>query len=333
MIQLGAVKGKEPVIDALARSLSANRVAHAYLFEGPEGCGRRTTALALIQVLFCRQPVDENACGSCPSCRKLATGNHPDLQFLSPLPDKRDISIEQVRELQQVLSLRPYEATRKACLIEPADRMNEKSANALLKTLEEPPGHAIIILLTTQADLLLATIRSRCQHLRFSPLQDQVIEELMQQNGFEPTLAAKLAPLAEGSIERALTLDGESDEARRHELLTCLAQTDTGQINTIFDAAESLSSSREETLVLCTLLVSLVRDLLLLRTVGQTGIANRFLTAELTAEASRFTSDAIMAALELVLATRRAIQGNANPKLALEHLLLGYDQLRKGSMK
>lgn len=333
MIQLGAVKGQERVIDALTRSLSANRVAHAYLFEGPEGCGRRITALALIQVLFCRQPVDENACGSCPSCRKLATGNHPDLQLLSPLPDKRDISIEQVRELQQVLSLRPYEATRKACLIEPADRMNEKSANALLKTLEEPPGHAIIILLTTQADLLLATIRSRCQHLRFSPLQDQVIEELMQQNGFEPALAAKLAPLAEGSIERALTLDGEGDEARRHELLTCLAQTDTGQINTIFDAAESLSSSREETLVLCTLLVSLVRDLLLLRTVGQTGIANRFLTAELTAEASRFTSNAIMAALELVLATRRAIQGNANPKLALEHLLLGYDQLRKGSMK
>lgn len=329
-MQLANVKGQERVVDALTRSLKANRVAHAYLFEGPEGCGRRTTALALIQVLFCTQPINGDACGSCTSCRKLATGNHPDLQFLSPLPDKRDISIEQVRELQQVLSLRPYEATRKACLIEPADRMNEKSANALLKTLEEPPGHAIIILLTTQADLLLATIRSRCQHLRFSPLQDQVIEELMRQNGIEPTLAAELAPLAEGSMERALTLESEGDEAKRRELLACLAQANTRQISTIFDTAESLSSGREETLALCTLLISLVRDLLVLRTIGQAGIANRFLTAELAAEAARFSPENIMTALELVLTTRRAIQGNANPKLAMEHLLLGYDRLRKG---
>lgn len=329
-MQLANVKGQERVVDALTRSLKANRVAHAYLFEGPEGCGRRTTALALIQVLFCTQPIHGDACGSCTSCRKLATGNHPDLQFLSPLPDKRDINIEQVRELQQVLSLRPYEATRKACLIEPADRMNEKSANALLKTLEEPPGHAIIILLTTQADLLLATIRSRCQHLRFSPLQDQVIEELMRQNGIEPTLAAELAPLAEGSMERALTLESEGDEAKRRELLACLAQANTRQISTIFDTAESLSSGREETLALCTLLISLVRDLLVLRTIGQAGIANRFLTAELAAEAARFSPENIMTALELVLTTRRAIQGNANPKLAMEHLLLGYDRLRKG---
>ncbi|NJD37810.1 MAG: DNA polymerase III subunit delta' [Geobacter sp.] len=329
-MQLGTVKGQERIVNALTRSLAANRVAHAYLFEGPEGCGRRTTALALIQVLFCTQPVNGDACGSCPSCRKLATGNHPDLQLLSPLPDKRDISIEQIRELQQVLSLRPYEATRKACLIEPAARMNEKSANALLKTLEEPPGHAIIILLTTQADLLLATIRSRCQHLRFSPLQDQVIEELMQLNGFEPALAAELAPLAEGSMERALTLESEGDESKRRELLACLAQADARQISTIFDAAESLSSGREETLILCTLLISLVRDLLLLRTVGQSGVTNRFLAAELSAEAVRFSPENIMAALELVLNTRRVVQGNANPKLALEHLLLGYDRLRKG---
>lgn len=329
-MQLGAVKGQQRVIDALTRSLAANRIAHAYLFEGPVGCGRRTTALSLIQVLFCIQPVGGNACGSCPSCRKLATGNHPDLQLLSPLPDKRDISIEQIRELQQVLSLRPYEANRKACLIEPADRMNEKSANALLKTLEEPPGHAIIILLTTQADLLLATIRSRCQHLRFSPLQDQVIEMLMVQNGVEPALAAELAPLAEGNMERALSLDGDGDETKRRELMACLVQADTRQISTIFDTAESLSSGREESLALCTLLVSLIRDMLLLRTVDQSGIANRFLTAELTTEADRFSPDSIMEALELVLTTRRAIQGNANPKLALEHLLLGYDRLRKG---
>lgn len=99
-MQLREIKGQHRVIDALTRSLQANRVAHAYLFEGPDGCGRRSTALALIQALFCSRPIEGDSCGVCSSCRKLSAGNHPDLQFLAPLPDKRDISIEQVRELQ-----------------------------------------------------------------------------------------------------------------------------------------------------------------------------------------------------------------------------------------
>lgn len=330
-MSLSVIKGQDRVLDALKRSIAANRVAHAYLFEGPDGCGRRTTALALMQALFCKEPLDGgDACGNCSSCRKLASGNHPDLHLLSPLPDKRDISIEQIRELQQQLSLRPFEAKRKACLIEPAERMNEKSANALLKTLEEPPGHAIIILLSTQADLLLSTIRSRCQHLRFSPLDDSVVADLLIQQGMAPDKAQELAPLAEGSMERASTLDEESDAARRQELLAMLSKASSRQVATVFDAAESVAGGREETLSTFNLLLSLLRDLLLIRSCGQIGIANGFLSTELTAEASRFTPAGIMEALECCLETRRAIQGNANPKLALERFLLAYDRLRKG---
>ena len=300
------------------------------MFEGIDGCGRRTTALALIQTLFCGVPVAGDACGSCSSCRKFASGNHPDLHLLSPLPDKRDISIEQIRELQQQLSLRPFEATRKACLIEPAERMNEKSANALLKTLEEPPGHAIIILLTTQADLLLATIRSRCQHLRFSPLDDSTIAALLTNQGMDAAKAAVLAPLAEGSMERALSQEEESDENRRRELLAVLSHASSRQIASIFDAAEACSSGRDESLTTFNLLLSILRDLLLLRSAAEAGLANRFLSAELLAEASRFNPAGLMEALERALETRRAVQGNANPKLAFERFLLGYDRLRKG---
>lgn len=327
---LCAIKGQDRVIDALQRSIAANRVAHAYLFEGPDGCGRRTTALALIQALFCKEPVNGDACGSCSSCRKLASGNHPDLHLLSPLLDKRDISIEQIRELQQQLSLRPFEAKRKACLIEPAERMNEKSANALLKTLEEPPGHAIIILLSTQADLLLSTIRSRCQHLRFSPLDDSSVIELLVQQGMTSSKALELAPLAEGSMERAVALEEESDAMRRQELLVLLSKVSSKHIATVFDAAESVASGREETLLTFNLLISLLRDLLLICSCGQGGIANRFLNSELTAEASRFTPAGCMEALEHALEIRRAVQGNANSKLALERFLLTYDRLRKG---
>ncbi len=327
---LCAIKGQDRVIDALQRSITANRVAHAYLFEGPDGCGRRTTALALVQALFCKEPVNGDACGNCSSCRKLASGNHPDLHQLSPFPDKRDISIEQIRELQQQLFLRPFEAKRKACLIEPAERMNEKSANALLKTLEEPPGHAIIILLTPQADLLLSTIRSRCQHLRFSPLDDSSVTELLIQQGMPSSKALELAPLAEGSMERATELEDESDAVRRQELLAMLSKVSSRHIATVFDAAESVAGGREETLLTFNLLISLLRDLLLIRSCGQVGIANRFLNSELTAEAARFTPAGSMEALERALEIRRAVQGNANPKLALERFLLTYDRLRKG---
>ncbi len=327
-MKLAAILGQERVVDALRRSIAANRVAHAYLFEGPNGCGRRTTALALVQALFCGAPVAGDACGTCPSCRKLAAGHHPDLHLLEPLPDKRDIAIEQVRELQQVLSLRPYEASRKACLIYPAERMTVGAANSLLKTLEEPPGHAVIILLAAQTDLLLPTVRSRCQHLRFSPLDDRTVAALLEAQGMDRELAAKLAPLAQGSLERARDIDGEEDARRRSALLATLRAATPGRIATIFDASEELSGNREETTTLFDLLLSLIRDLLLLRTSGANGVVNHPLLEQLTAEAARFTPASMMETLELALETRRAVQGNVNPKLALDRFLLRYGSLR-----
>lgn len=330
-MKLSDVKGQSRVVDALKRSIAAKRVAHAYLFEGPDGCGRKTTALALVQSLFCKEPLDGDACGSCQSCRKFASGNHPDLHLLAPLPDKRDISIEQIRELQHALALRPFEANRKACLIEPAERMNEKSANALLKTLEEPPGHAIIILLTVQADTLLSTIRSRCQHLHFGALDDASVAALLIQHGMDAVKASEIASLAEGSMERAQDLEASSDGARRQELLELLSQASKKRISTIFDASELLSGGRDETVITFNLLISLVRDLLLVCSGSQVGLANRFLQPQLMAEAARFRPSEAITVLELALETRRAVTGNVNGKLALEHFLLGYDCLRKGA--
>jgi DNA polymerase-3 subunit delta' len=330
-MKLVEIKGQGRVIDALRRSIAANRVAHAYLFEGPDGCGKRTTALALMQALFCKEPQHGDACGSCPSCRKFVSGNHPDLHLLSPLPEKRDISIEQIRELQHALALRPFEAGRKACLIEPAERMNEKSANALLKTLEEPPGHAIIILLAVQADTLLSTIRSRCQHLHFSPLDDASVAALLIQQGVDTEKAFEMAALAEGSMERAHDLGETSDCTRRQELLELLSQVSTRRVGTLFDFAESLSTGRDEALAAFNLFVSLIRDLLLVCSAGQVGIANRFLQTQLDTEADRFTPTGAICALELALESRQAVLGNTNAKLAFEHFLLGYDGLRKGA--
>jgi len=222
----------------------------------------------------------------------------------------------------------PYEASRKACLIYPAERMTVGAANSLLKTLEEPPGHAVIILLAAQTDLLLPTVRSRCQHLRFSPLDDRTVAALLEAQGMDRELAAKLAPLAQGSLERARDIDGEEDARRRSALLATLRAATPGRIATIFDASEELSGNREETTTLFDLLLSLIRDLLLLRTSGANGVVNHPLLEQLTAEAARFTPASMMETLELALETRRAVQGNVNPKLALDRFLLRYGSLR-----
>lgn len=327
-MRFSEILGQDRVVDALRRSINTNRVAHAYLFEGIPGCGRRTTALALIATLFCQHAADGEACGECPSCRKLAAGNHPDLHLLQPLPDKRDISIEQVRELQQMLSLRPFEAARKACLIEPAERMSVGAANSLLKTLEEPPGHGLLILLTGQADLLLSTVRSRCQHLRFAPLDVADLTTLLIGQGMEPTSAAAVAPLATGSLEVARELDGEASAANRQSLLDALRQVRHQQIATVFDTSERLAGSRDETLELLHLVISLVRDMLLIRSAAADRIANGFLAERLCDEAERFLPPRLMEVLELALETRRAVQGNVNPKLALDRFLLRYSRLR-----
>lgn len=317
---LSDIVGHDRVVDVLRRSLKTGKTAHAYIFEGPAGCGRRTTALALIQALFCRGGGDD-ACGVCPACRKVALGSHGDIHLLEPLPDKRDISIAQLRDLQRDLAMRPYEAPRSACIIEPADRMNVSSANSFLKTLEEPPGHAVIILITENADMLLPTIRSRCQLLRFAPLSPEQVRLLLERGGMDADSAALLAPLADGSMQRAGELDNDALTSRRERLLRHLATLSPERVATIFDASEELSGSRDETLETVDMLISFSRDMLLLAA-GSEEIINTTLRPTLERFAGRLGLPGALKLAENVMETRRSVQRNANAKLALDTLFI-----------
>lgn len=312
--------GHERIVEVLRRSLRTGKTAHSYLFEGVPGCGRKKTALALIQALFCTSAADD-ACGVCPSCRKVAGGSHPDITLIAPLPDKRDISIDQLRELQRVLSLRPYEAPRKACIIEPAERMSVNAANSLLKTLEEPPGDALIILLTENAGMLLPTIRSRCQLIRFAPLPPEHVMTLLERSGISAGTASLLAPMSGGSMQRAIELDNEALAEKREAVLVRLGQMNINRIATVFDAAEALSGNRDETLELLDLLISFYRDALHLAA-GSAEIVNRTVRPAIEAIAGRTPLPRTLELLEAICETRRAVQRNANPKLALDHLFM-----------
>jgi DNA polymerase-3 subunit delta' len=314
------IMGHDRIIEVLRRSLRGGKTAHSYLFEGVPGCGRKKTALTLIQALFCTA-LQDDACGICPSCRKITGGNHPDIHHIAPLPDKRDISIDQLREMQHMLSLRPYEAPRKVCIIEPAERMSVNAANSLLKTLEEPPGNALIILLTENAGMLLSTVRSRCQLIRFAPLSPEHILVLLERSGMPPEAAALVAPMSGGSLQRALELDNEALAARREAVLTRVSQLSLNRIATVFDAAEELSGNRDATLELLDMLLSFFRDAVHLGA-GNGEIVNRSVRPAIESIAARRSLSGNLETLERIYSTRRDVQRNANPKLALDNLFM-----------
>ena len=314
------ILGHERIVEVFRRAIRSGKTSHSYLFEGSPGCGRRKTALALIQTLFCESGTDD-ACGTCPSCRKVMSGNHADIHRIEPLPDKRDISIDQLREMQRELALRPYEAPRKACILEPAERMSVNAANSLLKTLEEPPGNAIIILLTENADMLLPTIRSRCQLVRFAPLPPEHVRQLLEQSGMDASSAATLAQMAGGSMQRAQELDNESLTERRELLLKHLSNLNIDRIASVFDAAEELGGNRDNALETLDLLLSFTRDMIHL-SAGSNDIINTAIRPSLESLSTGLNLDRVLQLTGDVLETRRAVQRNANVKLALDHLFI-----------
>jgi DNA polymerase-3 subunit delta' len=310
--------GQERAVSVLRRSIGMERVAHAYLFTGIEGCGKQKTALAFVQAVFCGR---DEACGVCPSCRKLAAGQHPDLHILEA--DGAFIKIDQIRELQKELSYRPFEAPKKACIINGAEKLNLSSGNALLKTLEEPPGNALMILLTPQPSAVLQTIRSRCQLLAFQPLSAESIEERLLRDRFAPEAARVAATLSAGSLSRAMEIAADGALEGRGSFLSRVVALNPGEIAPLFAAAEECAADKEGLPGLLELLLSFLRDVLLYRSTPQ-ALANADLEQLIAKEAAQCSPQRVMALIEEVMNLRRLLSRNVNARLALEVFFLHF---------
>lgn len=313
------ILGHDKQKDILRRALGSGRLAHAYLFEGPEGIGKRLMALALARAVFC---LEGNGCGNCVACRKVDHNNHPDLHLLEP--DGSSIKIEQVRQLQKELSYRPLEAPKKFCLIEGADKMNPAAGNALLKTLEEPNGEALLILLTSRPERLLSTIRSRCQRLPFQRLQQGTIQTvLLEQLDLDPTEGHIIAALAEGSFKKALGKDRDLFLEQRRQLLKTLTGLSPAAILAIFEFAQHLVEDKERLQDILEIFQAFYRDLLLFRSgFGSGHLVNVDLLEKIQRQAERESTESLLNKLEALAAARRQLERNVNRQLAMEVLLM-----------
>ena len=308
-------------LETLRSALAHERLHHAYLFVGPEGVGKRTVAFALARAIHCSdRPSD--FCGQCANCARILAGNHPDVRVAGPLPDKKEISIQQIRAIEKELNFRSFSGGKKIAIIDPATLMSLAAQNALLKTLEEPPQNSVLILIAPNAGGLLPTLRSRCLRLSFGPVQRDSLAGFLTARGMNSEEAYFLAGLSGGSPGAALTIDRQEAREKRQLWRGMLSALGTGDYRAATETAEALSSSREETLKFLAWAETWYRDLLIHK-VAQTSpdLVNLDMRAQIEADAARVKPGHLLALMAQISAATAEIQRNFNRRMVLEHLL------------
>jgi len=325
-VSWGAIVGQPLAVRLLRQAVSGGKVAHAYLFVGPAGVGKRTVALELAKSLNCMVPLaDGGACDSCVSCRKISADpiTHPDVRVISP--EGRFIKTDQIRELQEEMYARPNEGRMRVAIIDGADRMNPESANRLLKLLEEPPGYAVLILLTHNLSGVLPTLISRCQVVNFPPLNPEDVAGVLRERfGLDAGQARLYSALSGGSIGRAVALSQDAGVAARRDHSCDLLQKLAGMDDlALIGQAELLDKEREHLDDWLDLTTAWLRDALIVAQTGSDQLAmNTDRMDVVRSLAGGLGAVNILNMLTAITEVRSNLQRNANSRLALDVLML-----------
>jgi DNA polymerase-3 subunit delta' len=316
--------GNERIKKLLQRAVAEARVGQSLLMAGPRGVGKYQFAVALAQALNCDRVMNGDACGHCVPCRKIAAGEHADVQTI--VKDGQFIKIDQMRSMSRDAQFRPYEGRHRVLIIDEADRMNLPSANSILKTLEEPPESTLIVLVTAKPYGLPETIRSRCQMLSFAPLPADEIDEHLRTRENKPADEARvLARLSRGSIGQALEIDLDEYREMRDtmlELVETLSLAD--DVTKLLAASEYLGRRLEKDGFedhLDTLMV-LLADLLHLKlNASEESLTNSDVVERLARVADKITIDRITLWADQIEQIFQALPRNINRQLAMDAML------------
>ena len=328
--------GHRRLIARLSRAVARDTVPPSMLFAGPEGVGKRRVATALAQALNCLQPTssadfEREACGTCAACRRIERGSHPDILVLEP-GDSGSIKIDPVREVIDRARFRPFEGRRRVVIIDHADALTDDAQSALLKILEEPPSASVFVLVTSQPDVLLATVRSRCPRLRFAPLSAaEIADALKRDHDYSEAEAQAAAADADGSLGRALEAEAADLAAARSTAQQWLTQAARGgdlaariqMAQSLFDKKSVPALDRARVAACLRALSSLLRDLGILSTRADARmLANADLRSALERLSTAYDSARSMRAFTAVDRALAALERNASPKLVADWLVL-----------
>ena len=323
--------GHRHLLDLVAAAAARGSLPPSLIFAGPDGVGKRASAVALAQLVNCHAPVlspgGPDACGTCPSCTRIARLVHADVHLVEP-GDTGVIKVDQVRDVVERTGYRPFEGRRRVVIVDEADAMLAEAQNALLKTLEEPPSASMFVLVTSRSDELLPTVRSRCQRLRFGRLTpDDIAGVLMESHDYSPSDARAAASAADGSLGQALESGSEGfSEARdaASEVLRHVATTTDARRR--LDTARVLvgGGDRDELRRRLRALASMVRDLGVLGAqapeIDERCLANADLGEPLRRLTGSFDRERVSRAFAAIDRALEAIDKNASPKIVADWL-------------
>jgi DNA polymerase-3 subunit delta' len=325
--------GHEWAVEMLAQHIRRDAVRHAYLFSGPPGVGRRTLALRFAQALDCPQPIAPGKpCGQCKTCQQIERMQYADLAVIQAEKEGGTLKVEQVRAIRQSLVLKPYQGSYRVALFLRFQEANQNAANALLKTLEEAPSHAVLILTADAPEQLLPTITSRCEILRLRPLPVETVEAYLKEHGADEDSARLLAHVSGGRPGYALQMMEDPQAlAFRQTRLDDLRSLLKSSRRERFAYAEKLTSRRNEAKERFreTLLVWLAywRDVLLRASGAATPLTNIDHAAEVESLAGKLSLAGAHKLVEDAEGAIEKLERNVNARLLAEVLLLDWPRI------
>lgn len=335
------VIGQERAVSLLEHSLERAAVAHAYLLVGPRHVGKMTMALVMAQALNCQ--AETRPCGQCPACQRIAQGNHADVQVIGlanvtgeETRSKTEISIDQVRDLQHMASLAPFEGEYRVFIIDQAERLSLEAANALLKTIEEPEARVMFILLAACENGLPATVVSRCQRLELRPLAAGEIERVLrEQRQIEPARAKLLGRVSRGLMGWAL--NAASDEEllagrleKRDRIISLIGGGLAPRLAYAVEIADTFNRDRQKAKDILEIWREWWHDLMLVKLAIDEAVTNVDRIAELEKMAAGLTLEQIRKFIGDIKVAEEELEQNASPRLVLEVLILSIPEGQDG---